>query len=59
LHGEPFTLLNILRRGRKQCVEFWGNFFHAYLIYCWVLPSYRTLEGQGFFLEPESNLSTS
>jgi len=59
LHDEPFKLLNDLCRGRKQSVEFRRNFFHSYLIYCWVLQKCRTLEGQGFFLEPESNPSTS
>jgi hypothetical protein len=46
-------------KGDANCVEVWRNFVHSYLINCIGMLSCRNLEGQGFFVEPEWNLSTS
>jgi len=47
------NLLNVPKRGYKQCVEVWRNFVHSHPISCGGLLGCRTLESQGFSVEPE------
>jgi hypothetical protein len=47
------NLPNDPKRCCKQCVEVWRNFIHSYPISCGGLLGCRTLEDQGFSVEPE------